>query len=246
MKTRTVAEAPRGAARIAGALYLIVIVLGIFTELFVRARLIDYEDGAVTAMNILAHEPLYRAGFFAGILYLVCNVGLAVIFYELFEVVNRSLARLVAFFTLLGTAVEAVSLLFHFAPLLVLSGKPYLAAFAADQLHALVLVSLRLRATTFLTALFFFGFYCLSIGVLIFHSTFLPRIIGVLMGIAGVCYLTHSLTTFLVPDFASTLVPWILLPCFVAELSFCLWLLTLGVNVVQWNARAGVTSQPAM
>lgn len=240
MNDWTVGDAPRASARIAGALYLIVIVLGIFAELFVRVRLIDFDDGAATASNILAHEQLYRAGFVAGIICLACNIPLAVIFYELFNVVNRSLARLVAFFTLLGTAVEGVSLLFYSAPLNLLSGKGYLASFDAEQLNTLVLVSLRLRATTFLLALSFFGFYCLGVGYLIFRSTFLPRILGVLMGIAGLSYLTHSLTTFLVPRFASSLVPYILLPCFVAELSFCLWLLARGVNVRKWEERAGL------
>lgn len=239
MKDWTVGEAPRASARIAGALYLIVIVLGIFAELFVRGRLIDFDDGAATTSNILAHEQLYRLGFVAGIIYLACNIPLAVIFYELFNVVNRRLARVVVFFILLGTALEGVSLVFYFAPLNLLSGRGYLATFNAEELNTLVLVSLSLRATTFLTALSFFGFYCIAIGYLIFRSTFLPRILGVLMGIAGLSYLTHSLTTFLVPRFASSLVPYILLPCFVAETSFCLWLLARGVNVRKWEERAG-------
>jgi len=240
MKDQSVETSPRASARIAGALYLIVIVAGIFTELFVRGRLIDYGDAAATASNILAHEQLYRVGFVAGILYLACNIPLTVIFYELFRVVNRSLALLVAFFSLVGTALESVSLLFHFAPLALLGGADYLAAFATEQLHALALLSLKLRAVTFLTDLVFFAFYCLAIGYLIFRSTFLPRILGVLMGIAGLSYLTHSLTTFLTPRFASSLVPYILLPCLVAEASLCLWLLARSVNVRKWEERAGL------
>jgi hypothetical protein len=79
----------------------------------------------------------------------------------------------------------------------------------------------------------FDGFYCLLIGYLIFRSTFLPRVLGVLMAIAGLGWLT-----FLSPPLANFLSPYILLLGFLAELSLCLWLLVVGVNVQQWKEQA--------
>ena len=97
-----IAEAsPRLKARIAGLLYLIIIVGGIFAEIFVRGRLVVHGDAAATAHNIVTHELLYRLGFAAEIFYCACNVPLILIFYDLFKVVNRSAALLVVFFSLM-------------------------------------------------------------------------------------------------------------------------------------------------
>lgn len=230
-------------ARIAGILYLIVIVAGMFAELFVRGQLIVPGDAAATAHNILAHEFLYRLGFAASMVYLACNVVLALLFYRLFKVVNRNLSLLVAFFILLGTALESVNLFNHFLPLILLKGAAYMSAFSPDQLQTLAYMSLRLFATGFAMCLVFFGFYCILTGYLVYRATFLPRILGILMTIAGVCYLTHSFVGFLAPQFASHLVPYILVPCFIAETSLCLWLIAKGVNVQRWEEK--VTLQRA-
>lgn len=241
MTNRTVETSPQVYARIAGFLYLIVIVLGMFAELFVRGQMIVSGDAAATARNILAHEQLYRAGFALSTIYLACNMPLALIFYRLFKNVNGDVSWLVVFFLLLGSAIESASLLNHFAPLIFLGSADYLSAFSPEQLQAQAYMSLRLFAVGFLFSLVIFSFYCLSTGYLIFRSTFLPRILGVLMAIAGVCYLFHSLAYFLAPHFARHLIPYILVPCFIAETSLCLWLIVKGVNVQRWQEQASAT-----
>jgi hypothetical protein len=96
---------------------------------------------------------------------------------------SRSLALLVVFFSLVGTAVESVCLLCHFAPLILLGGGHYMGAFTTEQLQAWAYLSLRWFEYGFSIALVFFGFYCLAMGYLIFRSSFAPRIIGVLLAI---------------------------------------------------------------
>src|SRR2546422_892027 len=103
MRERIAEASPRLKARIAGLLYLIVIVGGIFAELFVRGRLVVHGDAAATAHNIVTHELLYRLGFAAEVFYCSCNVPLTLILYDLFKVVNKSVALLVVFFCLVGT-----------------------------------------------------------------------------------------------------------------------------------------------
>src|ERR1700704_1668529 len=98
LTNRIRASSPRLQARIAGFLYLIVIVGGIFAEIFVRGRLVVHGDPAATAHNILTHELLYRAGFAAEVFSCACNVPLTLIFYNLFREVNRTAALLVVFF----------------------------------------------------------------------------------------------------------------------------------------------------
>jgi uncharacterized protein DUF4386 len=230
---------PRLRARIAGALWLIIIVAASFAELFVRGRMVVNGDAAATATNILAHEPLYRLGAAAVLIYLLCDTAVALILYELLKPVSRSLSLLASFFRLAMVAILGANLLNLFAPLVLLKGAPLLTAFKADQLQALALVSLKLYTELFLIALLFFGFHCLLIGYLIYRSTFLPRIVGALMAIAGLCYLTHSFANVLSPALAARLFTYLMPLGLPGELSLTLWLLAIGVNVKRWKDQAG-------
>jgi len=238
-------ESPRLYARIAGFLYLIVIVGGVFAELFVRGRLIVHGDAAATAHNIVAHELLYRWGFAVELFYCAfCNVPLALIFYNLFKVVNKNVALLVVFFDLVGTAIESVSLLAHFAPLVFLGGGHYLSAFNEEQLQASAYMSLQLFDTGFAICLVFFGFYCLSLAYLILRSTFFPRLIGVLLAIEGLGYLINSFALFLAPALEARIFPYFMATA-IGEVALCLWLLVMGVNEHRWKEQAGVAGKGA-
>ena len=208
---RAADPSPQWYARTAGLLYLLVIAGGIFAELFVRSALTVSGDAVATARNIVEHEMLYRFGFAAGVAILIMNMPLALIFYELFKVVSRRVALLLVLFVLMGSAIEAVNLLNHFEPLFLLKGARYLSAFSVEQLQALAYTSLRRQSAGFDIALAFFALYCLSVGYLVFRSTFLPRTLGVLLALGGICYLTNSFAGFLSPDFRAGLLPWILL-----------------------------------
>jgi hypothetical protein len=236
----TAAEAsPRRLARMAGALYLINIAGGLFALGYVPAVLVVSGDAAATARNIMAHQLLYRLALTAHIVVCLTNIPLAVIFYDLFKVVNRRLSLLVVFFLLVGTAVESAIMLNQLAPLSLLQGGHYSSVFTAGQLQAQAYLPLDLQAAGYSISAVFFGCYCLSIGSLIFRSIFLPRILGVLLVIGGGCYLLSGFSDFLSPVFAASLVPYIQLPSGVAELSLALWLLVVGVNDRRWKAQAG-------
>jgi len=224
-------------ARIAGVFYLLIIVAALFAEVFVRGRLVVSGNAAATAANILAHKGLYRLGGAADLFTFSCDAVVAFIFYELFRPVSRSLSLFAAAIRLMYVAIVGINTLNHFAPLIFLGGAQFLAAFRTDQLQALALVSLRFHALGYNIGLVFFGFHCLLIGYLILRSTFLPRIIGALMAVAGLCYVTNSFLNFLVPAFAARLFPLILLPGGVSELSLCLWLLVAGVNAQRWKEQ---------
>lgn len=234
----TVARSPRTRARVAGLLYLAIIALGIFEELGVRSRLTVSGDAAATAQNILAHEGLFRAGLAAGLLVLFCALPVLILLYDFLRVVDRSVALVASAVNLVAIAVQGAALLGHFAPLVFLSGKGYLSAFEPAELQAMAYVSLRLQSVGYDLALAFFGLFCVLTGFLIFRSTFLPKAIGVLMAIAGACYLTNSFAGFLVPAFRASLLPWLLLPCLIGELSLTLWLLVKGVDESRWLERA--------
>jgi hypothetical protein len=101
----------------------------------------------------------------------------------------------------------------------------------------LAYLPLQAYANGFGVSLIFFGCECIVLGYLIFRSGYLPKVVGVLMQIAGLCYLTNSFALILSPSLAAQLFPVILLPAFVGEASLCLWLLAKGVNVLKWKAR---------
>jgi len=229
---------PRVKARIAGLLYLIIIVGGIFAQIGVRDRLVVSGDAAATAQNIVAHELLYRLGFTVEVFYLLCNVPITMILYDLFKVVNKKIAMVLVFFSLVGTAVEGVALLAHYAPLILLGKGAYLAAFTTAQLQAAAYMSLQMFDYGFMIALSFFGFFCISLSYLIFRSTFFPRVIGGLLAIQGTLYLTNSFAHFVSPPIGNRVFPFLAVSG-IAEVSFCLWLLLVGVNVQRWNEQAG-------
>ena len=229
---------PKTLARIGGALYVFIIVAGIFGELFVRNALIVSGDAAATAANIAAHEGLWRLGIAGDLLMHVADLPLLVIFYVLMRPVNRDLALLVVLFDAVQSAVLVASKMNLLTPLFALGDAAYLEAFAPDQLQALAYLSMRMDANGFGFGLIFFGCGCLVFGWLIRRSGYLPRILGALIQLAGACYLVNSFALILAPALAGKLFPAIMLPPFLAETSLALWLLIKGVDVPRWNARA--------
>jgi Domain of unknown function (DUF4386) len=236
--TERIADAsPRTLARIAGSLYLIIIVAGAFAIGYVPAALVVAGDAAATVHNIQTHELLYRLGLVAHVVILPANVLLAVILYDLFKVVNRRLALLVLVFTVVGTAVEAANVLTQFTPLVLLEGGRSVSTLTADQLQAQVSTPLALQAIGYNVSQVFYDGYLLCAAYLIFRSTFLPRALGVVLAIGGLSYLTYNFADFLSPRVAAQLVP-LLAPGGIAEIALMLWLLLVGVNVLKWQERA--------
>jgi len=223
-------------ARTAGAFYLLNILTGV--ALFVPSTLVVHGDAAATATNILAHRPLVWFGFADSLLATACYIVVTALLYGLFKPVSSSLSLLAAFFSLVGCAVGAFGGLFQLAPLVLLGGGQYLSVFKVEQLQAVALMLLELNAQASI-ALVFFGFYCLVIGYLILRSTFLPRIVGVLMGVAGLGWLT-----FLIPPLANYLYPYNLAPGVFGEGALTLWLLVMGVNAQRWQERASAAATP--
>jgi hypothetical protein len=232
---------PAGLARIAGGLYLANILLGAFAIGIVPGMLVVPGDAAATAHNLAAHEPLYRLGIAAHIVVGLTNVGLAMLFYELFKVVNRRLALLVAYFTLVATAIEIGYVVKQAGALAMLDGGGYASGLSVAQMQALVYQRVGLSGIGYDVSAVFFAFYAITLGYLILRSRLVPRLIGALMLQDGVAYAVYSFADLLAPGFASRLVPWVQLPILLGEGSLCLWLLIAGVDVQRWRETARST-----
>jgi hypothetical protein len=228
---------PRTKARMAGAFYLATILTGVFTQLFI-SHLVVSGDAAATAANIQSHVTAFRLGFAVYLVELACQITMTALMYDVLKPVSRSASMLAAIFGLTGCAVKILSRLFFFAPLLVLGGAHYLSVFSAEQLHALALLSLRVEYQAETIAMVFFGFSAILKGYLVFRSTFLPRVLGVLSAVGGLGWLTY-----LYEPLASRMAAYIVSFAVVAGVSTALWLLVFSLNQQSWKEQAKAAGQ---
>ena len=217
-------------ARIAGILYLVIIVLGLTGELALRSALMVEGDPVETAKNILAQPSLFRIGFMTDSVMVLCDIALAVLLFELLKPVNKTLALMALLFRLAQSSVLALNLLNYYAAILVLESG-YLASFLEpNQLWSLALLFLDLHGHGYDLGLILFGAHCLVLGYLLMQSGYFPRALGYLVMAAGVTYLVGSYTRFVFPAYVATVSPIYLVAIF-SEASFCLWLMFKGVNL---------------
>jgi hypothetical protein len=229
-----VETSPQLFARIGGALYLLVIGLGAYLQV-VLGEVVVSNDAAATSIHLASMESMWRIGITCEFVAICCVTALAMIYFVLLRPISRELNLLATFFRLVGLAIEAFATLSLSAALFPLAGANYLKAFTPAQLQALSYLALKAHAHGYALALLFFGFCFLAHGQLIATSRYLPRLLGVLIQVAGVAYTINSVSLFVAPAFEARIFPLILLPAFVGETSLCLWLLVKGVNVDKWR-----------
>lgn len=229
---------PRFQARIAGAIALATTTSGF--AVYVRGKLVVLDDAAITAHNILANEFLFRLAV-VGDLIALLYIAYTLLLYNVLKPVNRSISLLAACFSLVGCAVAAILCLLEVAPLAILHGAASPGTLTSERGQDLALMFLRLHSDGYTISMVLFGVYNLLVGYLIARSTFLPRILGLLLGLSGVCYLFNSFAYFLSPTFAAHLLPYVLIPG-ASELVLAVWLLVFGVNVQGWHEMARATA----
>lgn len=220
-------------ARVAGAGYLLIIVFGLYAEFFVRSRLLAPGDPSATAAAIRGAELLYRSALASEFGMLVADVVVGVALWVVFRGVSEGLALLAALLRVTHAAVVGANLLNVYVPLLLLSRSSY-PGLGAPERESMALLLLDAHAYGYAIGLVFFGVYCGVLGGLVIRSAYVPRVLGVLLLVACLGYLADSLARTLLVDYAAVgdvfgLI--VLVPAFVAELSFSLWLLVRGVDV---------------
>jgi hypothetical protein len=224
------------AARIAGVLILMIAVFAPFSMLYVPSTLIVPGDAAATANNIMASEGLFRLGIASDSVVFLIEIVVTMLLYVLLKPVSKTLSLVAAFSRLAMTIIQGINLLNHFFVLLLLSGATYLTVFAPDQLHALVLLFLNAHESVVLIWGLFFGLHLVVLGYLVYKSGYLPKIIGVLLILASLCYLTQNFGNILLPNYKEIFASVGYLS--IVEIALPLWLLIKGVNIEQWEKRA--------
>jgi len=224
-------KSPRLNARIAGLLYLFVVIAGTFALVTVSGLTVR-GDPAATAANIIASEQLYRLAIAATLLSAIAYTAVVALLYALFKAVNRPLAIVSAFIGLAGCAVSATFLVNQLAVLALLESPN-----AADA-QELARHALRLASLGNTLSLVFFGFYCLTLSALAFGATFLPRVLGLCLLIAGVGWLVGNLGAMVAPAMLGGVSRYLIPVSGLGEFIFTLWLLVMGVNPERWRLQA--------
>ena len=222
-------SSPRLIARITGLLYLLTVLTGIFAQAFVSERLVVSGDAATTASNILAHRALFEWSFTIYMIEMACQIMTTALFYFLLRPVSRSIALVAAFLSLSGCVIKAFSRVFYVVPLFVLGGSQYLSAFNLQQLQALALLFLKVNDRGAAMALAFFGFEALLNGYLIYRSTFLPRVLGVLSMLGGAGWLS-----FLYPPLGYRLFLYLAAMGLLGSAAIIFWLIVFGLDEERW------------
>lgn len=215
-------------ARTAGILYLTIFVCGLFAELAVRTRLVERDDPAATAANILESPGLFRMGVAADVVMLVADVAIAVVLFQLLRPINHTLAMFAAAFRLTQTAVLSLNLLSMFQALRILDDTDYLETFGTDRVEALAMLSLDSHRYGYILGLTFFGFATLAIGAMAWSSNRMPSALGVVLMLAGAGYVVDMAMFFMIPGYDGGVSAVVLAPALIGELWFSLWLLLKG------------------
>jgi Domain of unknown function (DUF4386) len=217
-------------ARLAGALYFAMSAPGAFAILIIPSVFVVPGDATATATRIAASPALYRLGVFADLMCGVFAIWLAMVLYDLFKDVDRRQARLLVGFVLaMATTGFALTVLMA-APLLLTGGAGYLSAFDKRQLDALTLAFWGLRNQGIRALTMYWGVWLLPLGILVYRSEFLPRLLGALVFVAGCSYVVNCLMYFFLPQYAHIGALVATLPQAAGEGGFMGWTLIRGVR----------------
>jgi uncharacterized protein DUF4386 len=217
-------------ARIAGSLYLSLVIASPLRYIYIPTALIVRGDATATASNIAAHESLFRLGMVTDLFCGTICIFMALALYRLLEDVDHSLAVLMV---ILGGVMPSAIYFFNVvndaAALILVRGADFLSVFDKPQRDALAMLFLRLHDQEIFAAQIFWGLWLFPLAILVYRSRFLPRFLGVWLIINGVAYVATSLTGFLLPRYANTVAN-VTFPAVLGEVAFVLWLLIKGAK----------------
>ncbi len=210
-------------------LYPIWFVVGLFGVMYVPTTLIVAGNAAETASNIMANESLFRMGIAGSLITQLIHIVVVLVLYKLFKSVNKNQTSLLVILGLVGVPISMLNTLNRVAALLLSSGAEYLKAFEPAQLQSLMMFFLNLNEQGIIIASIFWGLWLFPLGYLIYKSGFFPKILGVLMALAGFGYFLGTFTHFVLPNSKALssileLMTW-------GELLFMVWIVLKGAKL---------------
>jgi hypothetical protein len=232
-------------ARVAGFLYLALVVFGPVRLIYIPNKLIVSGNATATANNITAHETLFRLGIVSDLMSATIAIFVTLALYRLLKGVNESLAVLMVILgSLMVTPIYFINTVNDAAALVLVRGADFLSVFDKAQRDALAMLFLRLHHAGIVANEIFWGLWLIPFGLLVYRSRFLPRLLGVWLVLNSLPYLATSFTGVLFPRFEATV--WnIGFPLSLGELAIMLWLLIRGIKVEPVAVAATASSRAA-
>ena len=219
----------KNTARIAGLLYLLLVITGVYGIMYIPSQIIVPGDSVTTAKNMISNELLFRTGVLNDIISNTIFLFLVLVLYRLFKQVNENQAKLM--FALVIVQIPFVFMMeaFNVTSLMILKGE-ILKTFELSQRQDLAMLFLKINDYGTLPLEMFWGLWLLPFGLLVYKSEFIPRIFGILLLIAGIAYMIDSTIAILLPNYSSFVKQPTLLLAAIGEISITLWLLIKGVK----------------
>jgi hypothetical protein len=230
MTTLTVESSDtRRTAQLAGVLYLIFVILGIYGFAYVRPKIMVPNDPAATAHNMIANEFIYRTGFLASAVSTVLFIAIVLILYRLLKHVNVNQARMMVSLVIVSLPVAIMSDTLEITALRLVKGD-VLTSFTTEQAQQVASILMKISGNSGQMLTLLWGLWLFPLGFLVYRSGFIPKIFGVLLVINGLGYVINNFSFLLFPEAQPTVVKFIFPTYFLGELPFTFWLLLKGVR----------------
>lgn len=222
----------KATARIAGLLYLGVVLTGIFALLYVPSKLFAADSAPVIYEHIASSQTLLRLGIVGGLVCYTFFLFLPLVLYKLLKTVNETHARLMVLLAVLSVPVFFLNVQNEMSILSLVNGGNTRLGLSTEQIRSEVMLYLDQYNNGLRIVHIFSGLWLFPFGYLVYRSGFLPKFFGILLMLGCLGYLVNFLGNTLIPNYAQWGISSIIsLPASIGEIGICLWLLAVGVRV---------------
>lgn len=216
--------------RLAGLLFLILVITGVFAEFLVRQKLYVLDDLTATSQNIIENQWLFRLGFVSDLVMSTMFFVYAYVLYLIFKSVDKNLSLFLLLCSIISVAMFCQNALNQYSALELLINTDYSKAFRPEQLQALSGFFQNIHTKGYYINQIFFGLYLFPLGYMIVKSGIVPKIIGVFLILGFLGDMIDFVVYFLFPNTESVILANITIPADIGEISLCLWFLIMGVK----------------
>lgn len=218
-------------ARIAGLIYLGVVLTGIFSLMYVPSKLIVSDNALLTYQNIATSESLFRLWILSGLLCYTFFLFLPLVLYKLLKPVNENYAKLMVLLAIMSVPIFFLNVQNKFNVLSLVSNTNNHLGFSVEQIQSQVMLYLNQYDNGMRIVHIFSGLWLFPFGYLVLKSDFLPKILGILLMLGCFGYLINFVGQTLIPNYSKIgISSYIILPASIGEIGTCLWLLIMGVK----------------
>jgi hypothetical protein len=230
MKVVPAMDSLKRTARLAGLLYVLVALLTPFVLLYVPGQLYVPGDASATVGRISVHQGLFVAAIAVALATELLFVAVILLLYRLLKAVNESLALLMVVLIMLQVPLALLGMANEVATLQFIRGGEFLAVFDEPQRNALAMLMINVDRQGMLVSQIFWGLWLLPLGVLIFRSRFVPRMLGVWLVLNGLAYVALSAIGLVMPEYRASAFN-IAMPLMFGELALAMWLSIVGIRL---------------